>query len=384
MRAMVYRGPFEITVEDKPEPEILHPNDAIVRVTRAAVCGSDIHLYHGLMPDLRVGSTFGHEFVGVVEEVGSEVDNLTAGDKVLVPFNIYCGSCFFCSRGLFGNCHNVNPNATAAGGIYGYSHTCGGYDGGQAEYVRVPYANVGPMKIPEGISDDDALLLTDVVPTGYHAAVMGDIKEGDTVLIFGAGPVGIFAARSAWLLGAGRVIVTDHLPERLEFVSRFGPAEVVNFAELQDPVVYFKKITDYIGADVVIDAVGCDASGSTFQALLGFGLKLQAGNAVALHWAINSARKGGTISIIGVYLPPVNLAPIGSIVNKGLTVRANQCPVKRHLPRLVEHIREGRIKPSEIITHRFGLEDIPEAYRVFAGKLDGCIKPVVVPERSAA
>lgn len=383
MRAMTYRGPFRVRVEDKPEPEILHPNDAVVRVTRAAICGSDIHLYHGLMPDLRVGTTFGHEFIGVVEEVGPNVDNLKSGDKVLVPFNIYCGSCYFCSRGLYGNCHNVNPNATAAGGMYGYSHTCGGYDGGQAEYVRVPFANVGPMKVPDDISDDDALMLTDALPTGYHAAQMGDIKEGDTVLIFGAGPVGIFAARSAWLMGAGRVIVTDHLDYRLDFVAKYGPAETVNFAELKDPIVYFKKITDFIGADVCIDAVGCDASGSAYQALLGFDLKLQAGNAVALHWAINSARKGGTIVVIGAYLPPANLVPLGSILNKGLTVRGNQCPVMRQVPRLLEHIRAGRIRPSEIITHRFDLEEIPEAYRIFTSKLDGCIKPVLTPHRAA-
>jgi threonine dehydrogenase-like Zn-dependent dehydrogenase len=384
MRAMTYRGPFRVRVEDKPDPEIQHPNDAIIRVTHGAICGSDIHLYHGLMPDLRIGETFGHEFIGIVEEVGPAVDNLKAGDRVLVPFNVCCGFCYFCSRGLYGNCHNTNPNATAVGGIYGYSHTCGGWSGGQAEYVRVPYANFGPEIIPEGIEDEDALLLTDALPTGYHAALMGDIKEGQSVLIFGAGPVGIFAARSAWLMGAGRVVVVDHLDYRLDFVGRWAPAETVNFTHLKDPVVYFKKISDYIGFDVAIDAVGCDASGSSLQAFTGFGLKAQAGNAVALHWAINSARKGGTIVIIGAYGPPMNLAPIGSLFNKGLTVHANQCAVKRQLPRLYEHIRAGRIKPSEIITHRFPLEEIAEGYRVFTSKLDGCIKPVVIPSRSAA
>jgi threonine dehydrogenase-like Zn-dependent dehydrogenase len=381
---MTYRGPFRVRVEDKAEPEILHPNDAIVRVTRAAICGSDIHLYHGLMPDLRVGTTFGHEFIGIVEEVGPEVGNLKRGDKVLVPFNIYCGFCYFCSRGLYSNCHNVNPSATAVGGIYGYSHTCGGYDGGQAEYVRVPFADVGPMIIPTDIDDDDALMLTDALPTGYFAAQLGDIREGQTVLIFGAGPVGIFAARSAWLMGAGRVIVTDHLDYRLDFVSRYGPAETVNFTELRDPVVYFKKITDFVGADVAIDAVGCDASGSAMQALVGERMKMQAGNSVAVHWAINSVRKGGTVSIIGAYGPPFNLFPLGSLMNKGITVRANQTPVKRQLPRLIEHIRAGRIRPREIITHRFSLEEIPEAYRIFTSKLDGCIKPVVIPDRVAA
>jgi S-(hydroxymethyl)glutathione dehydrogenase / alcohol dehydrogenase len=383
MRAMTYRGPFRVRVEDKPEPEILHPNDAIIRVTRAAICGSDIHLYHGMMPDLRVGHTFGHESIGIVEEVGPEVHNLKPGDKVLVPFNISCGFCYFCSRGMYGNCHNVNPNATAVGGIYGYSHTCGGYDGGQAEYLRIPYANFGPEIIPEGISDEDALLLTDVVPTGYFAAQLGDIREGQTVLIFGAGPIGIMAARSSWLMGAGRVIVTDHLDYRLDFVSRYGPAETVNFTHLKDPVVYFKKITDHVGADVAIDAVGADASGSMMQTLMGKNLKLQAGNAVALHWAINSVRKAGTVVVIGAYGPPMNLIPMGSVFNKGLTIRANQAPVKRQLPRLYEHVRAGRIKPSEIITHRFPLEEISEAYRVFTSKLDECIKPVIIPSRAA-
>jgi threonine dehydrogenase-like Zn-dependent dehydrogenase len=384
MRAMTYRGPFRVRVEDKPEPEILHPNDAIVRVTRAAICGSDIHLYHGMVADTRVGQTFGHETIGVVEEVGPGVDNLKPGDKVLIPFNVCCGTCYFCSRGLYGNCHNTNPFATAAAGIYGYSHTCGGYDGGQAEYLRVPYANFGPEKIPEGISDDDALMLTDACPTGYQAAQMGDIKEGDTVLIFGAGPVGLFAARSAWLMGAGRVIVCDHLDYRLDFAARWAPAETVNFLHLKDPIVYFKKITDYLGADVCIDAVGCDASGSALQSITGKFMKLHAGNAVALHWAINSVRKAGTVVIIGVYGPPYNLVPIGSVLNKGLTIHANQASVKRQLPRLYEHVRAGRIKPSEIITHRFSLEEIPEAYRIFTSKLDGCIKPVVIPDRAAA
>jgi threonine dehydrogenase-like Zn-dependent dehydrogenase len=336
------------------------------------------------MPDLRVGHTFGHEFIGIVEEVGPEVHNLKPGDKVLVPFNVCCGFCYFCSRGLYGNCHNTNPSATAVGGMYGYSHTTGGYDGGQAEYVRVPYANFGPELIPEDIHDEDALLLTDALPTGYFAAQLGDIKEGQTVLIFGAGPIGIFAARCSWLMGAGRVIVVDHLDYRLDFVARYGPAETINFTQLKDPVVYMKKITDFVGADVAIDAVGADASGSSAQALLGERLKMQAGNSVAYHWAVNSVRKGGTVVIIGAYGPPHNLAPLGSMMNKGLTIRANQTPVKRQIPRLIEHIRAGRIKPREIITHRFPLEDISEAYRVFTSKLEGCIKPVILPQQAAA
>jgi threonine dehydrogenase-like Zn-dependent dehydrogenase len=379
MRAMTYRGPYKIRVDEKPMPEIEHPNDAVVRVTRAAVCGSDIHLYHGLVPDTRVGSTFGHEFTGIVEEVGPNVDNLKAGDHVLVPFNISCGYCYFCSRELYSNCHNTNPNATAVGGIYGYSHTTGGYDGGQAQYVRVPFANVGPTKIPDGIDEEDALLLTDACPTGYQAAEMGDIKEGDTVVVFGAGPVGIFAARSAWLMGAGRVIVTDHLDYRLEFVRNYAQCETFNFTHVDDIVVYLKKVTDHLGADVCIDAVGCDAAGSMLQSFTGLKMKLQAGAATAVEWAINSVRKGGTVSIVGVYGPTFNLVPIGNVVNKGLTIRANQCSVKRHLPRLFEHVLAGRLDPKAVISHRFALEDIAEAYHVFTSKEDDCIKPVILP-----
>jgi threonine dehydrogenase-like Zn-dependent dehydrogenase len=379
MRAMTYRGPFRVRVDEKPTPEIEHPQDAIVRVTRAAICGSDIHLYHGMVPDTRVGQTFGHEFTGVVEEVGADVHKLKPGDHVLVPFNISCGTCWFCSRELYSNCHNSNPNATAVGGIFGYSHTTGGYDGGQAEYVRVPYADVGPAIIPEGIHEEDALMLTDACPTGYQAAEMGDIKEGDTVVVFGAGPVGLFAARSAWLFGAGRVIVFDHLDYRLDFARRFAQCETVNFLEIDDPVVFIKKTTDGFGADVCIDAVGCDAAGSMLQTVTGIKLKLQAGSAVAVQWAINSVRKAGTVSIVGVYGPTFNLVPIGNVVNKGLTIRANQASVKRHLPRLFEHVLAGRLKPREVITHRFPLEEIPEAYRIFTAKLENCIKPIVIP-----
>src|SRR4051794_19947556 len=247
MKAMVYRGAYKVRVEDKDMPKIEHPNDAIVRVTLGAICGSDLHLYHGMMPGTRVGTTFGHEFIGVVEEVGPSVENLSRGDRVMVPFNIYCGSCFFCARGLYSNCHNVNPNATAVGGIYGYSHTTGGYDGGQAEFVRVPFADVGPSVIPDWLADEDAVLLTDALSTGYFGAQLGDIVEGDVVVVFGAGPVGLFAAKSAWLMGAGRVIVVDHLEYRLEKARSFAHAETVNFGEYGDIVVEMKKTTDFLG-----------------------------------------------------------------------------------------------------------------------------------------
>jgi len=375
---MDFRGPYRVRLENKPLPRIQHPRDAIVRVTRSCICGSDLHLYHGLVPDTRVGMTFGHEFTGVVEELGPEVQNLKVGDRVIVPFNIACGQCHFCKQGLFANCHESNAQATAVGGIFGYSHTAGGFDGGQAEYARVPYADVGPTVIPEWMDLDDAVLLTDVVPTGYQAAEMASIQRGDTVVIFGAGPIGIMAARCAWLFGAGRVIVFDHLEYRLDFVRRYGPAEVYNFKDM-DVVVFMKKTTDGLGADVAIDAVGCEASGSAWQTLLGRKLKLQSGSAIALHWAINSVKKGGVVSVVGVYGPTGNLVPIGNVVNKGLTLRANQASVKRLLPRLIEHVQAGNIEPKQLITHRIPLEDVADAYHIFSSKLNGCIKPVLMP-----
>ncbi len=379
MLAMDYRGPYRVRVDEKPMPKILHPEDAIVRVTRACICGSDLHLYHGMVPDTRVGMTFGHEFWGIVEQVGPEVRNLKVGDHVLVPFNIACGKCQFCQQGLFGNCHESNAQATAVGGIFGYSHTAGGYDGGQAQYVRVPYADVGPMVIPDWMDPDDAVLLTDVVPTGYQAAEMGGIQPGDTVVVFGAGPVGLMAARSAWLFGAGRVIVIDHIEYRLDFARTFCPAEVYNFREIDDMVVFLKKQTDSLGADVCIDAVGGDAAGNALQTLIGTKLKLEAGNAIALHWAINSVKKGGVVSIVGVYGPPRNIIPIGNVVNKGITIRANQASVKRLLPRLIDHIKAGHLDPKAMITHRVPLADVADAYHLFSAKLDGCIKPVLLP-----
>lgn len=378
MLAMNYRGPGRVRASHKPMPEILHPQDAIVRVTRSCICGSDLHLYHGNVPDTRVGTTFGHEFTGVVEEVGPEVHNLKVGDKVLVPFNIACGRCVFCKQGLFGNCHESNPEATAVGGIFGYSHTAGGYDGGQAEYVRVPYADVGPVIIPDDMDLDDAVLLTDVVPTGYQAAEMGGIQVGDTVVIFGAGPIGIMAAKSSWLFGAGRVIVIDQVDYRLEFAQRYAQCEVYNFRSIEDPVLFIKKITDNLGADVCIDAVGAEAAGSALQTFTGRKTLMQAGSATALQWAINSVKKGGVVSIVGVYGPTGNMIPIGNVLNKGITIRANQTSVKRLLPRLIDHVQNGVLNPKEIITHRIPLKDVSDAYRIFSDKLDGCIKTLLI------
>lgn len=384
MLAMNFRGPFRIRLDEKPDPKILHPEDAIIRVLRSCICGSDLHLYHGLVPDTRVGSTFGHEFIGEVEEVGESVQKLKKGDRVLVPFNIACGRCAFCRQELYGNCHESNPMATAVGGIFGYSHTAGGYDGGQAEYVRVPYADVGPTIIPEWMDLDDAALLTDVVPTGYQAAEMAGIQTGDTVVVFGAGPVGIMAAKCCWLFGAGRVIVIDHLDYRLDFVQKWAPAEVYNFKSLEDPVLFIKKTTDWLGADVCIDAVGAEAAGHALQTITGRKTLLQAGSATALHWAINSVKKGGIVSVVGVYGPTDNLVPIGNVLNKGLTIRANQASVKRLLPRLIKHVQDGNIDPKAIISHRIPLEEVAEGYHIFSAKRDNCIKPILIPPSARA
>jgi threonine dehydrogenase-like Zn-dependent dehydrogenase len=384
MQAMTYRGPYRIRVEDKPMPRIEHPDDAIVRVTRAAICGSDLHLYHGMMPDTRVGHTFGHEFVGVVEQVGSAVERLAVGDRVMVPFHISCGTCWFCARGLFTNCHNVNPNATAVGGIFGYSHTCGGYDGGQAQFVRVPFADVGPMVVPEWLAEEDALMMTDALGTGYFGAQLASIAVGDTVVVLGAGPVGLFAAKSAWLMGAGRVIVVDQFEYRLEKARTFAHAETLNWAETGDVVLAIKKLTDWLGADSVIEAVGAEADGNLLMHISSAKLKMQGGSPIALNWAIDAVRKGGTVSAMGAYGPVPSAVKFGDAMNKGVTIRANQAPVRRQWPRLLEHIRAGHLVPSDIVTHRIPLEHVAEAYHLFSAKLDGCIKTVLVPEGADA
>jgi threonine dehydrogenase-like Zn-dependent dehydrogenase len=379
MLAMDYRGPYRVRTKQKPMPRIEHPEDCIIQVTRSCICGSDLHLYHGFVPDTRVGSTFGHEFIGIVVEIGINVQKLKVGDHVLVPFNISCGKCAFCKQELYGNCHESNSEATAVGGIFGYSHTAGGYNGGQAEYVRVPFADVGPTVIPPDMDPDDAVLLTDVVPTAYQACEMGGIMKDDTVVIFGAGPVGIMAAKCAWLFGAGRVIVIDNVDYRLEFVRNYAPCEAYNFDEMKDVVQFIKQITDWFGADVCIDAVGCEAKGDAWQSFTGKRIFFQSGSATALHWAINSVKKGGIVSIVGVYGPTGNLIPIGNVVNKGITIRANQASVKRILPKLIEHIQAGRLSPKDIITHRVPLQEISDAYRIFSDKLDNCIKTVIIP-----
>jgi threonine dehydrogenase-like Zn-dependent dehydrogenase len=383
MKALAYQGPKHVEVVTKTMPAIEHPDDAIVRVTRTAICGSDLHLYHGMVPDTRVGMTFGHEFTGVVEEVGAAVTSLSPGDRVVVPFNIACGACFFCARGLTASCERTNPNSQLTGGVYGYSHVTGGYDGGQAEYVRVPYADAGPLKIPGDMDDESVLFLSDVLPTGYQAAEMGEIKDGDTVAIFGCGPVGLFAATSARLMGAGRVIAIDCVDYRLELARRFAHVETVDFTAVDDVVQHLRDLTDGRGPDVCIDAVGLEASGSRMHKALGMTM-LQAGAANVLQWAISAVRKGGTVSIIGVYGPPWNLVPIGVAMNKGLTLRGAQCSVRRHMPLLLDHIRAGRIDARAIISHRLPLDDAPKAYHMFANKQDGCVKVVLVPNGGVA
>jgi threonine dehydrogenase-like Zn-dependent dehydrogenase len=380
MKALTYRGPSKLKVAEKPDPRVEHPDDVVVRVTCSAICGSDLHLYHGLVPDTRVGSTFGHEFGGVVEEVGSNVATLNRGDRVVVPFNIACGSCFYCQKSLTSLCERSNPANDIAGGAFGYSHTTGGYDGGQAEYVRVPFADVGPMLVPDDMEMEDVLFLSDILPTGYQAAEMGEVKPGATVAIFGSGPVGLFAAKSAWLLGATRVILIDREDYRLDFARSWADVETIDYVDAgrQDVVARLRAMTEGRGPDVCIDAVGCEASGSILQKALGMGM-LQAGSATALQWAVQSVRRAGVVVAMGVYGPPWNLVPLGEIMNKGITLRGAQCNVKRYMPRLLEHIRDGRIDPRGIITHRGPLDAAPDFYEVFARKKEGCIKCVLMP-----
>ena len=379
MLAVTYRGPDRVRVEDHPEPRIEHPNDMVLRVTRATICGSDLHLYHGFVPDTRVGTIFGHEFTGVVEEVGSSVQTLSPGDRVVVPFNIACGACFSCQRERTSLCERSNPLSSMVGGVFGYSHTTGGYQGGQAERVRVPFADVGPMKIPADLSDEDVLFLSDILPTGYQGAEMGDIGPEDTVAVFGCGPVGLFAQRCAWLLGAKRVIALDGVDYRLAFARQYNQAETIDIRATPDVVTLLKEMTDGRGPDVCIEAVGMEAEGSALHDVTGLKLRLQAGAPTALNWAIQSVRPGGRVSIIGVYGPPWNLLDVGSIMNKGLTVKAGQCDVKRYQPRLLEHIRAGRIDPTALITHRVPLAAAPEMYHLFAERTDGIIKAVLIP-----
>ena len=389
MKAVCWHGAQDVRVETVPDPKILNPRDAIIKITSTAICGSDLHLYEGNIPTMESGDILGHEFMGEVVETGKEVKNLKKGDRVVVPFTISCGGCFFCNKDLWSLCDNSNPNAWMAekfyghspSGIYGYSHLLGGYAGGQAEYARIPYADVGPIKVPDGLEDDKVLFLTDIFPTGYMAAENADIEEGDTVAVWGCGPVGQFAIRSAYMLGAARVIAIDRFPERLKMAKEQGKAEVINYEKV-DAGEALKEMTGGRGPDRCIDAVGMEAHGTDAMAAydqVKQGLKLETGKPTVLRQAIVACRKGGTVSVPGVYGGFVDKVPLGAIVNKGLTLRSGQTHVQKYLQPLLERIQQGEIDPSYVISHRMSIDDAPKGYKMFRNKEDNCTKVVLKP-----
>ena len=389
MKAVCWHGAQDVRVETVPDPKILNPRDAIIKITSTAICGSDLHLYEGNIPTMESGDILGHEFMGEVVETGKEVKNLQKGDRVVVPFTISCGGCFFCKKDLWSLCDNSNPNAWMAekfyghspSGIYGYSHLLGGYAGGQAEYARIPYADVGPIKIPDGLEDDKVLFLTDIFPTGYMAAENADIEEGDTVAVWGCGPVGQFAIRSAYMLGAARVIAIDRFPERLQMAKEQGKAEVINYEEV-DAGEALKEMTGGRGPDRCIDAVGMEAHGTDMMNVydeVKQGLKLETGKPTVLRQAIVACRKGGTVSVPGVYGGFVDKVPLGAIVNKGLTLRSGQTHVQKYLQPLLDRIQQGEIDPSYVISHRMSIDDAPKGYKMFRNKEDNCTKVVLKP-----
>lgn len=390
MKAICWNGVQDVRVERVPDPRILNPRDAIVRVTSTAICGSDLHLYNGYIPTMKAGDILGHEFMGEVVEVGSAVKNLKIGDRVVVPFTIACGNCFFCQHDYWSLCDNSNPNAALAeqlwgytgSGLFGYSHLTGGYAGGQAEYVRVPFADVGPYKVPSGLSDEQVLFLTDIFPTGYMAAENCNIQPGDTVAVWGCGPVGQFAIRSAYMLGAERVIAIDRIPERLQMASEVGGAQVIDYSQADGLIDTLKELTGGRGPDSCIDAVGMEAHGYGVDAAYDWAkqqVRLQTDRPTALRYCIQACRKGGTVSVPGVYGGLVDKIPMGAFVNKGLTMKTGQTHVMRYLPGLLERIQNGEIDPSFVITHRFRLEDAPYAYEIFRKKEERCIKVVLKP-----
>jgi threonine dehydrogenase-like Zn-dependent dehydrogenase len=391
MKALCWHGKSDVRVDTVPDPKIENPRDAIIKVTSTAICGSDLHLFDGFMPTMESGDILGHEFMGEVVELGSAVTNLKKGDRVVVPFTMACGSCFFCQKQLFSCCDNSNPNAKIAedvmghspSGLFGYSHMLGGFSGGQAEFVRVPFADVGPYKVPDGLPDEKVLFLSDILPTGYMAAEQADIEPGDTVAVWGCGPVGQFAIQSAWLFGAGRVIAIDCVPERLEMARRLGRAEVIDFMKVETSVYdSLQDLTKGRGPDRCIDAVGAEAHGwgstpaviDRVKAAVG----LSTDRPTALRQAIICCRKGGTVSVPGVY-SSVDQMPMGAFINKSLVMKTGQTHVHRYLKPLMEKIQKGEIDPAAIITHRLPLADAPKAYKTFRDKVDGCIKVVLKP-----
>ncbi|CAA9318842.1 Threonine dehydrogenase and related Zn-dependent dehydrogenases [uncultured Microcoleus sp.] len=388
MKALCWHGANDVRVDNVPDPTIINPRDAIVKITSTAICGSDLHLYDGFIPTMQSGDIMGHEFMGEVVELGSQVKNLKKGDRVVIPFTISCGSCFFCNRDLWSLCDNSNPNAGLAekmfghspAGLFGYSHLTGGYAGGQAEYARVPFADVGPLKIPDGLSDEQVLFLTDIFPTGYMAAENCDIQPGDTVAVWGCGPVGQFAIRSAFMLGADRVIAIDRIPERLQMAAA-AKAEIINYEEI-DAGEAVTEMTGGRGPDSCIDAVGMEAHGTGLDALYDKAkqaVRLESDRPTALRQVILACRKGGTVSIPGVYGGFVDKVPLGAAFNKGLTLKMGQTHVHRYLRPLLDRVQKGEIDPSFVITHRMKLDEAPHAYEIFKQKKDNCIKVVLKP-----
>ncbi|HEX8341959.1 MAG TPA: zinc-dependent alcohol dehydrogenase [Tepidisphaeraceae bacterium] len=391
MKALTWHGKGDVRVESVPDPKIEHPRDAILKITSTAICGSDLHLLDGYMPTMKSGDVLGHEFMGEVVEVGPESrGKVSVGDRVIVPFTIACGDCFFCKKGFTSCCDNSNPNykiaAAAMGhspsGLFGYSHMLGGYGGGQAEYVRVPFADFGCHKVPEQLSDEQVLFLTDIFPTGYMAAENADIEPGDTVAVWGAGPVAQFAIQSAWMFGAGRVIAIDHVPERLEMARTRGRCETINFLE-KDPYATLQEMTNERGPDRCIDCVGAEAHGSgSISAIYDkakAALFMETDRPTALRQAITCCRKAGTVSVPGIYVGVIDKMPMGAFVNKGLTMKTGQTHVHKYVAPLTEKILSGEIDPSFVITHRAPLSEAANLYTTFRDKKDGCIKVVLKP-----
>ncbi|ADJ16972.1 MULTISPECIES: zinc-dependent alcohol dehydrogenase [Halobacteriales] len=381
MQALRWHDEGDVRVDDVPKPEIKEPTDAIVEITATAICGSDLHLYNDFMPGMEEGDILGHEPMGEVVEVGEEVDDLREGDRVVIPFTISCGECWFCENDLYSLCDETNPNAEMAAetmghspaGLFGFSHTLGGYDGGQAEYLRVPHADVGPIKIESDLSDEEVLFLSDIYPTGYMAAENAEIEENDTVAVWGCGPVGQFAIQSAWMMGADRVIAIDRIEERLGMAEGHADTEVIDYSE-DDVYEWLMDETDGRGPDRCIDAVGSEAHHTCVDHVPD-----EPDRPYVLQEAIKSCRKGGTLSIPGVYIDGVDDMPMGPLMNKALTVNAGQTHVQAYLNPLLETIENGEIDPAEIITHRGSLEDGPELYETFNDKEDDCIKVVLEP-----
>lgn len=389
MKALCWRGKTDVRVETVDDPKILNPRDAIVRITLTAICGSDLHLYDGYIPTMEPGDILGHEFMGEVVEIGSDVKNLKAGDRVVVPFTIACGNCYYCKQDLWSLCDNSNPNAWIAeklygfsgSGLFGYSHMLGGYAGGQAQYARVPFADVGPIKISSDLRDEQVLFLSDIFPTGYMAAENCDITPGDVVAVWGCGPVGQFAIRSAFLLGAEKVIAIDRFPERLS-MAREAKADVLNYAEVDDIVEELKWLTGGRGPDSCIDAVGMESHGHGLAAAYDKtkqAMKVSFDRPNVLRQAIQACRKGGVVSIPGVYGGFLDKIPFGASFGKALTLKMGQTHVHRYLQPLLARIQNGEIDPSFVITHRMSLQEAPGAYKTFRDKEQHCIKVVLDP-----